>query len=746
MSERSSYPGAPDARTEPSAGSLRPASIVSVLAAGSVSGLICVFVVISFAALVFSGDLTPYRPAGMSMALAGAVAIGLVMTLTSSYPGTVALPQDKTAAITALMTASIAAAIPPGAPSEVVLATVVSAIVLASLLTGLAFLSLGVLRLGGLVRYVPYPVVGGFFAGTGWLLLDGAMGVLTGHALTPADFPHLLEPDAVATWGPAAVFAVILIAALRRGGGALTIPSFLIAATLLFYLGLFATGVSVAEAGRAGWLLGPFPEGRLWYPLHPALVSEADWSSILGHAASLGTIVLVSVLSLLLYTSGLELAVRRDIDVNQEFKVAGFGNLASAAVGGLIGFHALSLSALSHRLGAETRVVGLIATSFSLFVLLAGAELLSYVPTFLVGGILFFLGLDFLMEALHDVRHKLPRADSAIVVLILLVVASAGFLEGVAVGMVAGITLFIVNYSRISVAKHVLSGSSLRSNVDRPERQQQVLRDQGDRVLVIKLQGFIFFGTASRLLERVRERMADAGRLPLRLVLLDFKAVHGLDSSAVMSFDRMRQLAEAQQVVLVLTSLAPAIRIQLSEMKFEFDGVRVHAVDDLDRGLEWWEEQALLWAGEEEPEPLEQQLRRTLSSSVDCRLLLSVMERRQFAPGTRIIAQGEPADDLYFVENGRVTVQLDIGDGRTVRLRTMGAGTVIGEVAFYLGGARSASVVADRPTTLFRLSRAALEDLEHSSPELASAFHRWIARLLAVRLTDTTNSLRAALE
>jgi SulP family sulfate permease len=176
---------------------------VPLLVAGCTSGLICVFAVVSFAALVFSGDLIPYRPAGMGMALAGAVAIGLVITLTSSYPGTVALPQDKTAAITALMAASIATTIPPDAPGDVLLATVVGAIVVASMLTGLAFLSLGALRLGGLVRYVPYPVVGGFFAGTGWLLLDGAVGVLTGRALRPAELRSLLEPDAVAMWGPA---------------------------------------------------------------------------------------------------------------------------------------------------------------------------------------------------------------------------------------------------------------------------------------------------------------------------------------------------------------------------------------------------------------------------------------------------------------------------------------------------------------------------------------------------------------
>src|SRR4030095_12432893 len=75
--------------------------------------------------------------------------------------------------VVALIAASIAATVPAGTGREALYATVIAAIVLTTLLTAATFLLLGQFRLGALVRYLPYPVLGGFLAGTGWLLVLG---------------------------------------------------------------------------------------------------------------------------------------------------------------------------------------------------------------------------------------------------------------------------------------------------------------------------------------------------------------------------------------------------------------------------------------------------------------------------------------------------------------------------------------------------------------------------------------------
>ena len=93
------------------------------------------------------------------------------------------------------------------------MATVVAAITLTSLLAGVFFWVLGWLRQGSLVRYIPYPVIGGFLAGTGWLLFQGGLGVMSDASLTLAHLPTLFQADLLLRWLPGVVLAVGLLLA-----------------------------------------------------------------------------------------------------------------------------------------------------------------------------------------------------------------------------------------------------------------------------------------------------------------------------------------------------------------------------------------------------------------------------------------------------------------------------------------------------------------------------------------------------
>src|SRR5205085_12348215 len=125
--------------------------------------------------------------------------------------------------------------------------------------------------------------------------------------------------------------------------------------------------------------------------------------------------------------------------------------------------------------GARSRVVGVASAAMCLAALLFGASAVARFPRFVLGGLVLFLGLSFLVEWLYDSWFRLARAEYAVVVLILLVVAMVGFLPGVAVGLVVAVVLFVVNYSRTDVIRHVLTGASLTSNVERPPRERDLL-------------------------------------------------------------------------------------------------------------------------------------------------------------------------------------------------------------------------------------------------------------------------------
>src|SRR5690606_19541996 len=96
--------------------------------------------------------------------------------------------------------------------------------------------------------------------------------------------------------------------------------------------------------------------------------------------------------------------------------------------------------------------------------------------------------------------------------------------------------------------------------------------------------------------------------------------------------------------------------------------------------------------------------------------LLPYLEPRTIASGEHLIRQGEPSTDLFFVEQGRVTIQLEIPGRAPVRLRSMGAGTVVGEVALYLREPRSASVVAEEEVSAHRLTLDALDRMTKQTP------------------------------
>ena len=108
--------------------------------------------------------------------------------------------------------------------------------------------------------------------------------------------------------------------------------------------------------------------------------------------------------------------------------------------------------------------------------------------------------------------------------------------------------------------------------------------------------------------------------------------------------------------------------------------------------------------------------------------------------------QGETSDDLYFLESGRVTVLVTFPSGAVMRVRTMGPGTMVGELGFYLGLIRSATVVADEAAFVYRLTREGLAEMSRTEPTLAGHFHEFMARRLSARLADKDRLLAAAIE
>jgi len=723
------------------------------LLAGVISGTMTLIIGVSFAALVFAGPLAAWIGYGIGLALLTAVIQGTWTALFSSFPATLSIPQDRILPILALMAADIVRALPGAAPAEAA-ATVLAGIALASLATGACFLSLGWFRLGNLIRFIPYPVIGGFLAGSGWLLTAGSFRVMTGHGLDWENLGAFTDLGTVAHALPGVALGIGLLVLMRRKPPAWTVLAMILGSILLFYLALAAAGIPLETARAQGWLLPALPSVHLG-ELHnlatllPALTLP-DWKTLLHLASSFQAVLITGVFSILLNTTALELAAERDIDLNHELRVAGVANLLSAFGGGFPGFISMSQTRLSLNLGGRGRLVGLASAAFCGAVLLFGAGFLAGVPKFVLGGLLFFIGAGFLAEWLLDGWRRLPPSDYAMVVLILAVIDLWGYLQGVAAGVVAAAAIFVIRYSRVSTIASLMNGNEHRSNVDRSSHQTRLLREKGGATFVVKLQGYVFFGSANHLLETVRERVAEAALPPLRFVLIDFRRVSGIDSSAAASLVKIDNLARRSGFRLLLSNVPPDVRLRLGNCGLDDgEGGAVLMFPDRDHGLEWCEDRIL-----EAEEPDAHEADRTLAARMvedwplgaDVGPLFRYLERLELPAGESLIRQGDAATEIYFLDAGRLSARLELSNGKEIRLRTMRSGAVVGELGLYTGEIRSAHVRTETPCVVYRLTFEGLRRLETENPEIAAAFHRFMARLLSERLASTNRAIQALLE
>lgn len=721
--------------------------LVPSITAGLVTGLIMVVLNVSLATLVFSGEMIPFISRGIGIFIFGAFAMSVVASILGSLPGTIIGPQDGPAALLAVTAGGIVGSLAGAASPETIFSTTLAGIVITSVVTGFILLLIGQFKLGNLVRYIPYPVVGGFLAGTGWLLTRGAFEVMAGETFSLQTLLKLTQSENLILWLPGTIYAVMILVVLRRTSHFLVWPALILGAVAIFYAGLFATGTSIEQARSMGLLLESFPSGGLWKPFTPADFTRVDWSSLASQADLLISVPLVSLIALLLNATGLELVARRDVDLNHELRMTGLANLVSGLGGGAAGYHYLGATALAQHMGAKSNLVTVVAGLICGLVLIFGGGFVSFLPVALLSSLLLVLGLSFLIEWVYEAWFKLPRAEYFIVMVSLLVIALTGYLQGVGAGIVIATILFVIKYSRINTVRDSLNGQIYHANVERPAVQREILHKFGGGIHIFRLQGYIFFGTSDKLLNRIRElleSMVDQDRF----IVLDFHRVHGLDSSAVSSFTRMLQLAELHGIHLVLTQVAPDIRQQMVRGGFK-PGQRVQVFPTLDHGMEWCENMLLqkhLASTQFIQASIKGQLRKTFAKPELVDRLLNYLERMEVEGNVYLFRRGDAPDAMYFVESGRLNVILETEAGEMTRLRNVRGGTVVGDISLYLGQPRTANVVTEQKCVLYRLTTESMKKMESQDAEAASALHEWIARLMAERMADNTSAIEALLD
>lgn len=710
---------------------------------GSLIALVNISVAVSVAALLFAQTDPRLMVPGIAILLMGTLVTGIGGTLFSDHKSVICSPRNGLVPVFAVMVGSIYTSF--GSEYSIgVEATIIAAIMITTFFSGLFLLVLGWLKLGNLVRYIPYPVTGGFFAGIGYIFIQGGLTVASSQQAT---LGSLTDPQFIQLVTPAVVLALCLIIGKMFKDNALSVPTILLAAILLFYAILTMNGIGVEEAAESGLLPSIEATGSLVSFLSLDYISEISWFAIWNQIGGILVVALLCSMMLLLDVSGIELIAKKDLDPDHELRVMGYTNVANGMLGGFPGVHDVSDTALADSLGGKDRLTGIVYAALVAVSMLAGAGFMEIVPTFLLGGLLIYVGLEFLIEWLWEAREDLPLSDYVVVVLILIVIIFSDILQGVTFGFFVAIILFVVNYSKLSVIKIETNGSDHASNVDRDLETRELLNKEGTRVLILVLQGFIFFGTADKLITAIRTRIVDREGSKFDYLVLDFHHVSQLDTSAIVTFSKLAQLSDRIGFHIVISGADEKSIKQLVKHDFFTFGEMTwerNYKEQLDTAVDWCERrilQDLKQNAEHKSLGLFDVLSRIAYEEADVQLLSNFFETEDRKDGEYLFKEGDRGECLYFVGSGTVVVVLDVPNQQEQILRKYKSGAILGEMAIYTGENRTASVRIEDNAQLFRLDKEKLEEMSRKFPASTAALHTYIVRVLSERLSRANRNL-----
>jgi sulfate permease, SulP family len=706
--------------------------------AGAICSTLSIAYSLSYAALIFAGPLEHQLSYGVAVTFLSAAVAGSVVALRSSLPFAIAGPDSSAVVIFAAMAASLVRHLVAQGHNEVV-EPVVIAMSLATALTGLLLCVLGFTRAGRAIRFVPYPVIGGFLGATGWLMITGAVQVVTDQAPTYSNIDAFLSIPVGEKLAAALGLAVLLHFLLRRSKSPFILPGILFATIAIAHFVVLAAGSSLGAAQASGWMFRPQLGAGLVLPWKAEMLSSFPWSFLPSLLGDIVAVMFVTVITLLLNTTGIEIATRKEAKIERDLRSLGIANLLTAAVGGYVSCTSLSRSTLAHLAGATGRLSGLTVAAIYIALLIIGPGFLGYVPKYVLSGVLFFLGAGLVYQWLIQSSQRLLVIEYLSLLGIALLIVYWGFIAGVLIGVMIGCATFALSASRVNVIKFNFDGSEYHSSLDRSPRELGLLNEYGTEIQGISLQSYLFFGSANRLYQHVKallERQSSC-----RFIIFDFRLVTGIDSSATHSFLQIKEAATSSSAKIVLANLTPELEKAFRAVRFVSNNIIIAA--DLDRALESCE-QAVIEAHQlagDDIGSFRAWLSEALGSPQHAERLAGYCQRREVQAGEIIARQGEVADAMHFILDGRIGIIVELGEKRRMRVRSLGRHTTIGEMGLITHRMRSATIQAEATSVLYELTAVSYERMKTDEPALSQALLGYIVAVLSERLSFANRAL-----
>ena len=408
----------------------------------------------------------------------------------------------------------------------------------------------------------------------------------------------LLEPTKLALWLIPLLLALLLTFLKKRIHHPLTDAVFFLCIGLVFYVVMLVLpGVDLDILRSSGWVFEAPKSGVPWYHFYTLWdFQQVDWSAVARCIPAMFALTFFGILHVPINVPALAFSTGQDdVDVDRELRAHGISNALSGLCGSIQNYLVYTNSVLFMRSGGDRRIAGVMLAIGTGGIMLVGPVLIGFIPVMVVGSLIFYLGLDLLREALLATWGRVHTLEYATILIIVLTMGTYDFVVGILVGIVLACVGFVIHTSRISAVRSTLPGGIASSTVRRHPIQAVFLQEVGQQIYVMRLAGFLFFGTIVGVENRIRSLLSAYSPQTIQFLVIDLSSVDGVDFSSAEAFGKISRILKVSNVRMIICgfSLFSEIGKSLCNVGLleEADGVKYFEV--LNSALEYCENQLL---------------------------------------------------------------------------------------------------------------------------------------------------------
>ncbi|KAL9123094.1 MAG: hypothetical protein Q9187_000345 [Circinaria calcarea] len=325
---------------------------------------------------------------------------------------------------------------------------------------------------------------------------------------------------------------------------------------------------------------------------------DVDWGALGTTIPAMLALTFFGILHVPINIPALGLSTGEDnVDVDRELRGHGLSNALSGLCGSIQNYLVYTNTVLFIRSGGDSRVAGCLLALGTFGILVVGARIIGFIPITVVATLIYFLAIDLLTEALVHTWGRLHRLEYLTIVIIVVTMGAWDFVIGIFVGIVLACVNLVLQTSRISAIRGTLPGGIASSTVRRHPVQHRFLQEVGRQIHVMKLAGYLFFGTIVGVESRVRTLLLNEAfePEPFQFLVLDLSKVDGVDFSAAEAFARINRILSKRNVIMIMCGITPGSEVgrSLDNVGLSNKENGIEFFEDLNSALEYCENELL---------------------------------------------------------------------------------------------------------------------------------------------------------